>query len=79
MRLGFVFKFYTRAYALYEVSVRQTRCLPPASFRFFDERSFLQILRRAKRQVDYHLTMDTLALGYAIPAIRARSGLTPVS
>ncbi|MBQ5840273.1 MAG: hypothetical protein IIW42_09680, partial [Bacteroidaceae bacterium] len=26
-------------YALYEVSVRQTRCLPPASFRFFDERS----------------------------------------
>ena len=51
---------YPRAYALYEVSVRQTRCLPPASFRF-------------------HLTMDTLALGYAIPAIRARSGLTPVS
>ena len=46
--------------ALYEVSVRQTRCLPPASFRF-------------------HLTMDTLALGYAIPAIRARSGLAPGS
>ena len=41
--------------------------------------SFLQILRQAKRQVDYHLTMDTLALGYAILAIRARSGLAPGS
>ena len=51
---------YPRAYALYEVSVRQTRCLPQASFRF-------------------HLTMDTFALGYAIPAIRVRSGLAPVS
>ena len=36
--------------ALYQVSVRQARCLPPASFRF-------------------HLTMDTLALGYTFPAI----------
>ena len=25
---------YPRAYALYEVSVRQARCLPPAYFRF---------------------------------------------
>ena len=25
------------------------------------------------------LTMDTLALGYVIPAIRAHSGLAPVS
>ncbi|EDV00136.1 hypothetical protein BACCOP_00003 [Phocaeicola coprocola DSM 17136] len=47
-------------YALYEVSVRQTRCLPPASFRF-------------------HLTMDTLAIGCMIPAIRAHWGLAPVS
>lgn len=26
----------------------------------------------------FHLAMDTLALGYVIPAIRAHSGLTPV-
>ena len=32
---------------------------------------FLQILRQAKRQVDYHLTMDTLAFGYMLPVIRA--------
>ena len=25
---------HPQSYALYEVSVRQTRCLPPASFRF---------------------------------------------
>ena len=36
--------------ALYQVSVRQARCLPPASFRF-------------------HFSMDTLALGYTLPAI----------
>ena len=45
--------------ALYAVSVRQARLLPPASFRF-------------------HLTMDTLALGYMLPVIRAHSGLSPV-
>ena len=49
-----------QSYALYEVSVRQTRCLPQASFRF-------------------QLAMDTLALGCMIPAIRAHSGLAPVS
>ena len=48
-----------RSNALYEVSVRWVRCLPPASFRF-------------------HLAMDTLALGYSLPAIRAASGLAPV-
>ena len=32
---------------------------------------FLQILRQAKRQVDYHLAMDTLAFGYMLPVIRA--------
>ncbi len=43
----------------YEVSVRQVRRLPPASFRF-------------------HLTMDTLALGYVIPAIRAYADFHPL-
>ena len=42
----------SRTGVLYEVSVRQVRCLPPVSFRF-------------------QLTMDTLAIGYTIPAIRA--------
>ena len=51
---------YPQLYALYEVSVRQTKCLPPASFRF-------------------HLTMDTIAIGCMIPAIRAHWGLAPVS
>ena len=51
--------FYNQKYALYEVSARQVRCLPPTSFRF-------------------QLTMDTLAFGYVIPAIRAYSGLAPV-
>ena len=60
MGILFDWQHYPRAYALYEVAVRQTRCLPPAYFRF-------------------HLTMDTLALRYAIPAIKARSGLAPVS
>ncbi|EFI38303.1 hypothetical protein HMPREF9010_04704 [Bacteroides sp. 3_1_23] len=32
--LWFVQQPYPRSYALYEVSVRQTRYLPPASFRF---------------------------------------------
>ena len=50
---------YPQSNALYEVSVRQARYLPPASSRF-------------------HLAMDTLAIGYAIPAIRAHSGLSPV-
>ena len=50
---------HPQSYALYEVTVRQARCLPPASFRF-------------------HLTMETLALGCVIPAIRAHSGLAPV-
>ena len=54
-----VWQPYPRSNALYEVSVRQARCLPPTSFRF-------------------HLAMDTLVLGYVIPAIRAHSGLTPV-
>ncbi|MCI5707335.1 MAG: hypothetical protein MR298_08450, partial [Odoribacter sp.] len=58
--LWFVLQPYPRFYALYEVSVRQTRCLPQASFRF-------------------HLTMDTLAFGCMIPAIRAHWGLAPVS
>ncbi|MBD9200694.1 MAG: hypothetical protein EGQ32_02895 [Prevotella sp.] len=50
---------YPRSYALYEVSVRQVRCLPPVSFRL-------------------QLTMDTLAFGYVISAIRAYLGLAPV-
>ena len=58
--LQFVLKPYPQVHALYEDSVRQTRYLPPASFRF-------------------HLTIDTLALGYAIPAIRARSDLHPLA
>ena len=46
--------------------------------------AFYQVLvHRANRlppaSFRFHLAMDTLALGYAIPAIRARSGLTPVS
>src|SRR5699024_9049626 len=45
--------------ASYMISVRQTRGLPKASFRF-------------------HITMDTLAIGYALTATRSRSGLTPV-
>ena len=45
--------------AFYVISVRQTRDLPPASFRF-------------------HLTMDTLALGYALGTINPRSGLPPI-
>src|SRR5699024_4376335 len=45
--------------ASYMISVRQTRGLPKASFRF-------------------HITMDTLAIGYALPATRSRSGLPPV-
>ncbi|OUP26301.1 hypothetical protein B5F25_20610 [Bacteroides sp. An19] len=60
MGLWFVGQPCPRSHALYEVSVRQTRCLPPASFRF-------------------HLTMDTLAFSYMIPAIRAHWGLAPVS
>ena len=36
--------------ALYQVPVRQVRCLPPASFKF-------------------QPTMDTLAIGYTLPAI----------
>lgn len=47
----FVQQSHPQPYALYENSVRQTRCLPAASFRF-------------------HLTMDTLAFGCMIPAIR---------
>src|SRR5699024_3451721 len=45
--------------ASYMISVRQTRGLPKASFRF-------------------HITMDTLAIDYALTATRSRSGLTPV-
>src|SRR5699024_7011000 len=45
--------------ASYMISVRQTRGLPKASFRF-------------------HITMDTLAICYALTATRSRSGLTPV-
>ncbi|NBH99361.1 hypothetical protein D7Y41_29330 [Anaerotruncus sp. 1XD22-93] len=41
------------------ISVRQTRALPPAFFRF-------------------HLTMDTLALGYTLPTTRACYGLSPI-
>src|SRR5699024_10842228 len=41
------------------VSVRQTRGLPKASFRF-------------------HITMDTLAVGYALTATWLHSGLAPV-
>ena len=50
---------YPRSNALYEVSIRWVRYLPPASFRF-------------------HLAMDTLALGYSLPAIRVAWGLAPV-
>ncbi len=59
MGLWFVWQPYPQSYTLYEVSVRQARCLPPDSFRF-------------------HLTMDTLALGYVLAAIRPHSGLAPV-
>jgi len=41
------------------ISVRQTRALPPAFFRF-------------------HLTMDTLALGYTLPTTRVCYGLSPI-
>ena len=41
------------------ISVRQTRALPKAFFRF-------------------HLTMDTLALGYTLPTTRACYGLSPI-
>jgi TonB-linked SusC/RagA family outer membrane protein len=44
---------------LYEVFVRQAKCLLPTSFRS-------------------HLTIDTLAIGYAIPAIRIHSGFASV-
>ena len=57
--LWFALQPYPRSNALYEVSVRQVRCLLPASFWF-------------------QLAMDTIAIGYVIPAIRAYSGLTPV-
>ena len=45
--------------------------------------AFYQVLvHRANRlppaSFRFHLTMDTLALGYVIPAIRAHSGLAPV-
>ena len=45
--------------ASYMISVRQTRDLPPTSFKF-------------------HVTMDTLVLGYVFTAIRSHSGLSPV-
>ena len=48
-----------RLNTLYEVFVRQAKCLLPTSFRS-------------------HLTIDTLAIGYAIPAIRIHSGLASV-
>ena len=50
--LQFVWQPYPLKTALYAVSVRQTRGLPPTSFRF-------------------HLTVDTLVLGYVFPTTKA--------
>ena len=74
----FVWQPYPRSYALYEVSVRQTRCLLPASFRFFDERSDKSTTTSRWTPLPWAMRFPLLGLARDLhPLVNAHAERTP--